>query len=473
VSIKTLHLTNYWHERSGGVATFYRHLMEAANHHQRCMVLVVPGQRDEIVEVGDYCRIYKITAPHSPFNREYRTIYPREFLFPGSKIQRILANERPDLVEVCDKYSLVHLGQMLRLRLLHDVTFRPVLVGLTCERMDENFATYASQAWWGPAFTRFYMRHVYFPAFDHHIAVSEQTAAELRDIANGHLVPRGAWIRPMGVDVDHFSPDKRNLEYRNALIAEHEFPQDAVLLVYVGRLAPEKNLGLLIATMTQLRSRQENFCLLIAGDGMSRSSLENAVHSQVPNKVAFLGHISDREELARLYASCDAFIHPNPAEPFGIAPLEAMASGLPLIAPDRGGVTAYANSENSFLAPPTPEAFAHAIAQACRANAETARMTRAARKVAEAHAWPRITESFLNLYDQLHRIATTQQAIEVADPAFISTDAEAVHANRLRLATRIAQGSFRAYVRAHQFLQIISFRGRGRHQTPLKDIQLS
>jgi alpha-1,6-mannosyltransferase len=396
MAITTLHITNYWHEHSGGIATFYRNLMLAANVRQHRMVLVVPGERDELVEEGA-CRIYKIAAPPSPFNPAYRTIYPQEFIFPGSKIQRILADERPDLVELCDKYSLVYLGLLFRQRLLRDLNFRPILVGLTCERMDENFAAYASRAGWGQVFTRFYMRHIYFPAFDSHIAVSERTAAELKDVSKGHLVPRGVWIRPMGVDAGHFSPANRSLEFRGQLIARYQLPGNAVLLLYVGRLAPEKNLELLISTIAKLRNREQNFCLIVAGDGISRGTLEAAAQSQVPGKVVFLGHISDRSELARLYANCDVFVHPNPAEPFGIAPLEAMASGLPLVAPDRGGVTEYANSENSFLVPPTAAAFARAIVQACQVDTCTTQKNRAARKVAEALAWPKVTESFLHL----------------------------------------------------------------------------
>jgi alpha-1,6-mannosyltransferase len=460
MAIKTLHLTNYWHPQSGGIATFYRNLMKAANLHRRQMILVVPGIRDELVEVGSYCRIYKIAAPPSPFNREYRTIYPREFIFPGSKVQRILASERPDLVELCDKYSLVYLGLLLRQRLLQDLSLRPILVGLTCERMDENFATYASRAWWGPAFTRFYMRHIYFPAFDHHIAVSERTAAELKDVSKGHVVRRGVWARPMGVDVEHFSPAKRSLGFRKQFIARYRLPQDAILLLYVGRLVPEKNLELLISTMVELRDREQNFCLIMAGDGISRSSLEAAARSQVPKKIVFLGHISDREELARVYANCDVFVHPNPEEPFGIAPLEAMASGLPLVAPDRGGVTEYANAGNSFLAPPTPQAFARAIMQACRADTDTAQKTQAARKAAEALAWPKVTESFLHLYEELHRVANGQKAIEAAQPAFISSPAETTRAGGIRFVATIARSSFLAYVQAHRIAHSSTFSNR-------------
>src|SRR5262249_62245013 len=96
--IKTLHLTNYWHDRSGGVSTFYRQLMDAANRHQHSMVMVVPGAQDEMQEWGKCCRIYRIAAPASPLNPDYRTIYPRAFLLSGYKHKRILAHESADLL---------------------------------------------------------------------------------------------------------------------------------------------------------------------------------------------------------------------------------------------------------------------------------------------------------------------------------------------------------------------------------------
>ena len=469
--IKTLHLTNYWHERSGGIATFYRQLIAAANRQQRCMILVVPGEQNEVVEVGAYCRIYKIAAPLSPLNREYRTIYPREFLLPGSKIHRILADERPDVVEICDKYSLVHLGALLRRGLAYSLNFRPVVVGLTCERMDVNFAAYVSRSRWGEAFARFYMRHVYFPAFDHHITVSENTAAELKAIANGHLVPRGVWIRPMGVDVEHFSPNKRSLELRRQLLGGSDNPRNTFLLLYVGRLAPEKNLELLVATMAELEKERQDFRLVLAGDGIAREVLEHAAQAQAAGKVIFLGHVADREELARLYASCDLFVHPNPEEPFGIAPLEAMASGLPLIAPDHGGVTSYANESNAYLAPPTAKAFAQTILLACQSSSETARRAQAARETAEALSWTKVTDSFLRLYENLYDVGTGQQPMEGVRPAFISSNANAAQANRLRSAAQLAQASFIAYLWAGRMVASLS--NRGQYQTALKDIRTS
>jgi alpha-1,6-mannosyltransferase len=463
--MKTLHLTNYWHERSGGIATFYRQLLEAAKRHKRDMVLIVPGVQDEVHEVGAHGKIYKIAAPPSPLNAEYRTIYPREFLLPGSKIQKILAAERPDLVEICDKYSLVHLAPLLRLGLARGVGFRPIVIGLTCERMDENFTIYVSRSWWGRRFVRFYMRHVYFPAFDHHIAVSRHTAVELRSVAKGHLVPRGVWIMPMGVEIDVFSPARRNAETRKWLLELAGGPQNALLLLYVGRLAPEKNLGLLTSTLAQLEKSRKSFRLIVVGDGIARESLEHAAQSQVPGKVVFLGHIADRDELSRIYASCDFFVHPNPTEPFGIAPLEAMASGLVLIVPDRGGIVSYANNLNAYLAPPTPDAFAQAIMQACQDENQVTLKTRAARETANSFAWSTTTGSFLRLYKQLCNPQGSRQAIHTA--AFVSSTAAAGYAASLKAASKLARVSFSAYARVHQLMNTLTA-GKCQYETERK-----
>ena len=90
-----------------------------------------------------------------------------------------------------------YLGALLRLRLLDAVDFHPVVVGLSQERMDDNFRAYLGGIPFSPKFCSLYMRWLYFPFFDHHIANSDYTASELRTAAEGQLVPRGTWVRPM------------------------------------------------------------------------------------------------------------------------------------------------------------------------------------------------------------------------------------------------------------------------------------
>ena len=131
----TVHFTNAYHSSSGGIRTFYHALLAAAPHHGRHVRLVVPGDRDGVEEVNPFARIYTVHARRSPVvDSRYRLILPHRFVWPGAgALWSILDRERPELIEICDKYSLCHLaGVMRKLR-----RRRPALVGLTCERMDD------------------------------------------------------------------------------------------------------------------------------------------------------------------------------------------------------------------------------------------------------------------------------------------------------------------------------------------------
>lgn len=397
--LKTLHLTNAWHASSGGVGTFYKALLKAAEREGHFMRLIVPGESTQIEEVGRLGRIYLIKAPHAPFDRNYRILYPHRFLFPGTAIQRIINDERPDLIEISEKYSLIYLGGLLRTGRLPGVSVKPAVVGVSHERMDENVAVYLNAGRAARRFSQLYMRWLYFPMFDHHITVSRHTAGELVEAARGHKVRRGIWVCPMGVDCQRFHPNRRSPAGRRELLRSIDAREGATVLLYAGRLSPEKNPRLLLDTMTRLDPAE--YHLVIAGAGIEMESLRNRCLREGLRHVTFLGHIGDRDALADLYANSDIFVHPNPREPFGIAPLEAMAAGLAVIAPNSGGVVSYANDANAWLANPHPDDFA-AAARLIRAGS-AARMTKsaAARETAEAFDWPRVTSTFLRLYRDL------------------------------------------------------------------------
>src|ERR1700733_13866069 len=252
MAIKTLHLTNAFHTHSGGIATFYQAMLQVANQQGREMRLIVPGAESHVEQVGDYGRIYHVRAPKAPFYGSYRCMYLTHYLHSHDAIRKILREERPDVIEICDKYNLHYLGGMIREKLLADLDFRPVMLGLSCERMDENVAAYAGDSAFHRAFCRWYMHWIYFPFFDHHIAVSEHAASELVAASRRHRVRRGIWIRPMGVDVTRFSPGLRAAAMRQHLLQKSNGGPGTLLLLYAGRLAPEKNLPLLIEMMHSL-----------------------------------------------------------------------------------------------------------------------------------------------------------------------------------------------------------------------------
>ncbi len=417
--MKTLHLTNCWHASSGGVGTFYRALFEAAEREGHFMRLVVPGASTAVERVGRFGLIYQIEAPRAPLNREYRLVLPHRYLFPKTALQRIINDEQPDLIEISDKYTAIYLAGLLRTRRLPGVRVRPTTVGMSHERMDENVAAYVTGAPAGQRFCEAYMKWVYFPMFDHHVTVSEHTAAELIRASKGHKVRRGIWVAPMGVDCDRFTPARRSAEARARLRELTGAVSDATLLIYAGRLAPEKNLRLLLDTAALLDPAR--YRLAIFGGGILLDELKRECAARGLAHVAFAGHVGDRDALAEYFASADVFVHPNPREPFGITPLEAMASGLAVVAPDSGGVTSYAHEGNAWLTAASAECFARAIG-AMRADEKArARKVAEARRTAEAHSWANVTARYLQLYRELHAVTVGEDVAETIAARSYST----------------------------------------------------
>ena len=402
MSIKTLHITNSYHPASGGVRTFYNALIRAANEARRPVRVVVPAAETHTEDVGEYARIYHVEAPPVPFlDSRYRMFLPHSYAWPAATpLRRILATEQPDLVEVCDKFYLCCLAGVLRQQWIAGLPV-PAIVGLTCERLDNNVAAFlsASRVWKG--LSRFYMRRVYVPRFDFHLAVSGYIAEEIRAALPRQQHDR-IYVAPMGADYDFFSQRNPEPGLRRTLLEQLGGSHRTALLLYAGRLSKEKNLLLLADVLAVLANDSSfDYRLIVAGTGPFDSDLREALDSRVPGRSLFLGHC-DREHLVALYHAADAFLHANPREPFGIAPIEAMAAGLPVVAPDSGGLLSYASSANAWLAAPEPESFADAV-RSILGDPETAgRKIAAARQTAASFSLGQATRRYFELYDHFH-----------------------------------------------------------------------
>jgi glycosyltransferase involved in cell wall biosynthesis len=403
MSIKTLHLTNAYHASSGGIRTFYRALLEAANRHRRFVRLIVPGEADAVEHVGDYGRIYHVPAPRSPIlDSRYRLLLPHMYAWPhDSRLRTILAVEQPDLVEVCDKFLLCYLSGVLRRGWIPDLPI-PAVVGLSCERLDDTMAAFLSASPAAESLTRFYMRRFYVPRFDFHIAASDYIADELRGVLSERMQGR-LHVAPMGVDFEWFSRRRDPTHVRARLLATLAAPENAVLLLYAGRLSKEKNLFLLPQMLAHLaRVASRDFRLVIAGAGPLENELRSALEQNAPGRSLCLGH-QQTAELAVLFQAVDVLVHPNPREPFGIVPLEAMAADLPVLVPAAGGVLAYANRHNAWLAEAKGSCFAAAVLDLVSQPAERMRRVANARRTAAALSWLHVTASYFQLYDSLRR----------------------------------------------------------------------
>lgn len=428
MTLTSVHLTNYYHKHSGGISTAYNDLMAAGERHKRRVVLIVPGEQNDIENVNPYARVYYIRSRNSPFiDRRYRLIMPWQYMLKPSLIRDVIVEEDPFMVEVADKYALSILGAMIRKDYFQRLG-RPMLVHLSCERMDDNLSTFVVGKRFGSLVAEHMIRNYTLPSFDFHIANSAYTAQELidADAASSSFsklasrffrAPRvplddRLYINPVGVDNHLFSPERRSANIREAMCRRADIEQSAKILLYAGRISPEKNIDLLVETMDRLAGQEHKYRLLIAGDGPLSAWL--AVESRKHRNIVQLGHL-DRETLADYIANADAFVHPNPREPFGLGPLEAMASGTPTVVPDRGGVLSYANERNSWLARPDADAFAAAVVDAAADSSVRECRIHNAMVTARLNSKEASTDSLFATYDTMHEYFLRRKELFVND----------------------------------------------------------
>jgi glycosyltransferase involved in cell wall biosynthesis len=214
-----------------------------------------------------------------------------------------------------------------------------------------------------------------------------------------------------GVDTLRFNPRHRSEHWRRRLTGG--YPQ-APLLLYVGRLAVEKRVEWLRAVLQALPQAR----LAIVGDGPQRHQLEEIFSG---TNTVFTGYLRG-QDLAQAYASADVFVFPSANETLGNVILEAMASGLPIIAPSSGGqVDHVVDGWNGHLFDPNSPAHLSALAQRLVADPRHAhRLGMAARIYAESHGWQAVFDGLLNDYASLAKpcLPTGYYLDEIAAPTF-------------------------------------------------------
>jgi len=204
------------------------------------------------------------------------------------------------------------------------------------------------------------------------------------------FAPVSRWGR--GVDLDRFHP-----RHRSELMRRHIAPRGEVVVGYVGRLAAEKQVERLVRLADLPGTR-----LVVAGDGPLRSRLERRL-----TRARFLGFRTGGD-LSATIASLDVFVHPGEAETFCQAVQEALASGVPVVAPAAGGpMDLVRHGVNGWLFPSgRPDLLRGAVAELTADAARRAAMGRAARASVEGRTWPELGDELLGHYEDLLGIET-------------------------------------------------------------------
>ncbi|HSQ04966.1 MAG TPA: glycosyltransferase family 1 protein [Burkholderiales bacterium] len=189
-----------------------------------------------------------------------------------------------------------------------------------------------------------------------------------------------------GIDTALFNPGRRNIALRN----QWGLDDSGLAFVHVGRLAPEKNLELAVRAFDDVRAVHQASRMIWVGDGPLRARMQRAHRDHV-----FCG-VATGEALAALYASADVFLFPSLTETFGNVTLEALASGLALIAFRYGAAGEHCRHGVHACLPRfnDEEAFVRTAVQLARAPAMLARIRNAAPRAVARLAWPTVLREF-------------------------------------------------------------------------------
>ncbi|MFE5210810.1 glycosyltransferase family 4 protein [Streptomyces sp. NPDC056600] len=350
-----------------------RHL--AARGHATLVVAPATGPADAESDRLAPCPVVRVPSIPLPGYPQVRVA------LPSRRVTAVLRDHRPDIVHLAGPFVLGARGMAAaaRLGVPAVAVYQTDLAGYA--------RTYVG-AGSGTAWRR--LRRVHTAA-DRTLAPSRSALADLRT----HGVPR-VRLWPRGVDTDRFHPAHRDPALRRRLA-----PNGELVVGYVGRLAPEKHVELL-AGVRALRGVK----VVVVGDGPSRGSVARALPG-----ATLLGALTG-SELARAFASFDVFAHTGPFETFCQTVQEAMASGLPVIAPAAGGPLDLVEPDRTGLLvrPFDPDALRDAVRLLAERPDLRAAYGAAGRAAVESRTWQAVGDSLLTHYTEVLRTRTAVAA---------------------------------------------------------------
>lgn len=318
-----------------------------------------------------------------PFYRELQLPLP-----PFGEVRRAIDNFAPDLVHIATEATLglSVLRHALRRRLP------------TVSSFHTNFDQYSAHyrvGWAGGTIWR-YLRWFHNRTLETYVP-SRATITDLEARGFERLV-----LWPRGVDSQFFRPDRAG---RSAIRAALGAGPDDVVIGHVSRIAAEKNVDYLASALELVAAARPGVRALIVGDGPARSALE----TRLGPRAHFAGYRGG-EDLADHYAAADLFAFASLTETFGNVILEAMASGLPVVAVRAGGPgDTVRPDENGLLVEPADpsSAFADALISLVDDAGRRRRLADGARAFAESQSWDAIMVALRLRYQGLVGDAST------------------------------------------------------------------
>jgi alpha-1,6-mannosyltransferase len=392
--LRIAQLANFVGPTSGGMRTAIEHLGRGYVAAGAERIVITPGDKDMVVET-EYGTVVRVKAP--AVSGGYRLITT-----PWTVID-VLKRFRPTTVEISDKSTLLPVARWARKNDIGAVLF-------SHERLDAMLALGAARSGqlggndvlrpgrmlgeatqrpvrWGADGVKYSqlgmvatvaaLYKILGRTYDAVVVTSRYAAAEFDNVTT-------PLVRiPLGVDLDTFHPSLG------------EPAEDGVLkLVHAGRLSREKSPQLAVATAVELHRRGVNVRLDVYGTG---PHLEELIEIAGDAPVRFHGYVDDRRSLARHLAEADIALSVCPGETFGLAVLEALAAGTPVVTANSGGARELIDETCGRWAAANPSA----LADATLALAHHPGRRPAARTRAEHYDWQTCTTRMLTLHTRL------------------------------------------------------------------------
>ena len=320
--MRIVDVNEFYSPTGGGVRTYVDRKMAILGSQGHELIVIAPAKADSVEQRPGGGRIFWVKAPTLVLDPNYG------IFLEGAGICRLLDELHPDVVEASSPWRPLPIvggwkGDAVKVYFAHNDN-----VGAYPLRWFEKLASRERIEGWFAWWTRYMARHLrHYDAF-----VSNGPALFKRHAARGLTVHASM---ALGIQRGFFSPDHRDEALRASLLEQCDLPPDAHLLLGLGRHHAEKRWPMIFDAV-EMAGEKIPVGMVLIGSGVHTRRLERRLQNS-PH-IRLFRPVYDRVRLARIMASCDALIHGSDAEPFGLVGLEGLASGLPLVAPDEGGV---------------------------------------------------------------------------------------------------------------------------------------
>ena len=382
-SLKVCDLTQFYSPFSGGVKRYIEEKRRYANASGHRHLLIIPGEKTERIETLEG-KTFSIGSPLISRTSRYRA------LLNLNAVEEILEREKPDVIESSDPYQVawkaIMSGESLRIPVVgfYHSHFAEAYLRTTTKYLGIT-ATNAMME-----IAEYYVRNLY-----NHFRKTFVPSAGLAQVLQ-HWGVENVVLCELGVNTETFAqaPDKL------ATRSEFGIPHDRTVLLYVGRLAPEKNVKTLLEAFDLLFAEaSQDFHLFIVGDGKYRDCV--AALRKTTDAVTWLQYCSDQIQLAKIYRAADLFVHPSVQETFGLVALESQACGTPVVGIHGSYMDRIIFADQSHWAKNnSPESLAAAI-RAMSATDLAKIGEEASKRVIQRYSWRKVFDRMFEIYREI------------------------------------------------------------------------